>query len=1011
MTAKNISQLVGADGKPAAAATSAPGCFIHDNEAVRNFPNMEWAKPFSQPHSNNKVDFYVTGEEYFNALATAIEGAHESIFIAGWQINFDVELKTGGKTLFEYLEAAIDKNKNLRIYVMPWLSPKVGVDTGDFETMLAIFQLNAGMPAPARAFALPAIGQSDMPGGLGIGFSHHQKLVVIDQKRAFVGGIDVAYGRRDNGKFSLKHDGRTGNELYNTCVPAVYELTHMDQTKYLTRAELIAACFDGKFGSVSQFITSAPMDAIAKPQDVMRSVSDFKKDTYKRVSDWWTNSDLLPEFVHKAADIPVDAAQDLSRWAYKKLDTNVKEMLDRLRKSGSANAADFSAALIAWLNNANMEQLPHRLRSGTVELIEAFVISTLGYLSGAADQHAVRYANLKKMRKMVPPSGKVISVDQPRMPWHDVHSSIEGAAVTDLCRNFILRWNGIAHRYESSQASIGSNPILKKIFNGLGLQNKPRLKVPRLPAPPAYDKQEKSGTCWVQVLRSAPLTMQRDEERAITAAPKPAPATMAQNNCLKAMLTAIQGSQKFIYIEGQFFQSEYGKDSSEQSALSGPMAALLKITASKQYEKYARQLEIYGVPAEEIPSALRWSQVDDVMADAKGKGADFMNDLYGVLKNIAAVKASQLMGRQQKSLLNPIGEALAMRVEAAIADGLPFHVYMVIPVHPEGTLNTLNIMTQLHLTMQSLVFGKDSLLNRIRRAIVAAELRRGDRRLSREGAMKIAQSYKHERLVSEVGDDWKEYLTLLNLRNWETLNKRHVTEQIYVHSKLLIADDRVAILGSANINDRSQLGDRDSELAVVIRDDAQIKVKLNNIDTDLVSAKVHDLRLRLWKKLFGLTDGAISPASGLAVVVAHPAAGETIKSIQDLALKNALAYSRAFPFLAHMNGRPSSIWPTWNNQERKLDFHMPFAERFWREDEVRDELFTWDAKQRAPESAPAGVQGFIVALPLTWTTDENNISGMNLTMLANRHNEEPDGEGVRVAANSSASSNKIDNNV
>jgi phosphatidylserine/phosphatidylglycerophosphate/cardiolipin synthase-like enzyme len=35
--------------------------------------------------------------------------------------------------------------------------------------------------------------------------------------------------------------------------------------------------------------------------------------------------------------------------------------------------------------------------------------------------------------------------------------------------------------------------------------------------------------------------------------------------------------------------------------------------------------------------------------------------------------------------------------------------------------------------------------------------------------------------------------------------KRVVTEQIYVHSKVMIIDDRVCIIGSANINDRSKL--------------------------------------------------------------------------------------------------------------------------------------------------------------------------------------------------------------
>lgn len=43
-----------------------------------------------------------------------------------------------------------------------------------------------------------------------------------------------------------------------------------------------------------------------------------------------------------------------------------------------------------------------------------------------------------------------------------------------------------------------------------------------------------------------------------------------------------------------------------------------------------------------------------------------------------------------------------------------------------------------------------------------------------------------------------------------------VTELIYVHSKLMIIDDSKVIIGSANINDRSLLGSRDSEIAILI---------------------------------------------------------------------------------------------------------------------------------------------------------------------------------------------------
>ncbi|KAJ8572839.1 hypothetical protein K7X08_009350 [Anisodus acutangulus] len=37
------------------------------------------------------------------------------------------------------------------------------------------------------------------------------------------------------------------------------------------------------------------------------------------------------------------------------------------------------------------------------------------------------------------------------------------------------------------------------------------------------------------------------------------------------------------------------------------------------------------------------------------------------------------------------------------------------------------------------------------------------------------------------------------------------TSQVYVHSKVMIVDDRIAVVGSSNINDRSLLGSRDSE--------------------------------------------------------------------------------------------------------------------------------------------------------------------------------------------------------
>lgn len=78
-----------------------------------------------------------------------------------------------------------------------------------------------------------------------------------------------------------------------------------------------------------------------------------------------------------------------------------------------------------------------------------------------------------------------------------------------------------------------------------------------------------------------------------------------------------------------------------------------------------------------------------------------------------------------------------------------------------------------------------------------------------------------------------------------------VSEELYIHSKVLIADDRVVICGSANLNDRSQLGYHDSEIAVVIEDQDLISSVLAGQDVQ-VSRFATQLRRQVFRKHLGL---------------------------------------------------------------------------------------------------------------------------------------------------------------
>jgi phospholipase D1/2 len=110
------------------------------------------------------------------------------------------------------------------------------------------------------------------------------------------------------------------------------------------------------------------------------------------------------------------------------------------------------------------------------------------------------------------------------------------------------------------------------------------------------------------------------------------------------------------------------------------------------------------------------------------------------------------------------------------------------------------------------------------------------------------------RLLNHTNDP-SQYIQFLSLRTHgkRTPDSDPQTEMIYVHSKLMIVDDEVVLCGSANINDRSLLGDRDSEVAVVSRGDDFVESKMNG-SMVIVSQSAQELRMKLWKEHFGMAE-------------------------------------------------------------------------------------------------------------------------------------------------------------
>ncbi|KAG8716450.1 Phospholipase D1 [Ceratobasidium sp. 423] len=165
---------------------------------------------------------------------------------------------------------------------------------------------------------------------------------------------------------------------------------------------------------------------------------------------------------------------------------------------------------------------------------------------------------------------------------------------------------------------------------------------------------------------------------------------------------------------------------------------------------------------------------------------------------------------------NKIGDALVNRIIRAHHDKVKWRACVVIPLLPGFTF--------------PIDHGEASAV----RLIMECQ----NRTISR-GPNSIFARLRKE------GIDPDDYITFFSLRGWGKLaDDVLTTEQVYIHAKCMVVDDRVVIIGSANINDRSQRGDRDSELAAVIRDTDMIE--------RLVGRFAHTLRVRLMREHLGV---------------------------------------------------------------------------------------------------------------------------------------------------------------
>ena len=128
--------------------------------------------------------------------------AERAIYIVGWDINSRTRLvgETGDdlpESLGDFLCALVRRRPQLSIKLLPW----------DYSVVYSLAR--EPLPFFALHWKTPHQIELCLDDGLPTGSSHHQKIVVIDDRIAFCGGLDLTVRRWDRSTHALVEPART----------------------------------------------------------------------------------------------------------------------------------------------------------------------------------------------------------------------------------------------------------------------------------------------------------------------------------------------------------------------------------------------------------------------------------------------------------------------------------------------------------------------------------------------------------------------------------------------------------------------------------------------------------------------------------------------------------------------------------------------------------------------------------------------------------------------------------
>ncbi|XP_031486451.1 phospholipase D zeta 1-like isoform X2 [Nymphaea colorata] len=285
---------------------------------------------------------------------------------------------------------------------------------------------------------------------------------------------------------------------------------------------------------------------------------------------------------------------------------------------------------------------------------------------------------------------------------------------------------------------------------------------------------------------------------------------------------------------------------------------------------------------------------------------------------------------------NRVLEALYRRVLRAYNEKKSFRVIVVVPLLPgfQGGIDdggAATVRALMHWQYRTICRGQSSIL---------------------------------KNLHDIIGPKTDDYISFYGLRSYGRLGDHGplATSQVYVHSKLMIVDDRAVLVGSANINDRSLLGCRDSEIGILIEDKEFVGSCMNGSPWR-AGKFAYSLRMSLWYEHLGLHPTEMSR-------ICDPVIEATYKDIWMATAKtNTIIYQDVFACIPndriHSRTALRQAMGYWKEKIGHTTIDLGISP------ERLESYQNGDARAIDPMEKLQSVKGFLVSYPLDFMCQED----------------------------------------